>query len=205
MIALIDYGVGNLFSLESSFKAIGETAVVTGDPDVIHKADRLILPGVGAFGDAIKKLEDAGLDTVIKKETDAGKPLLETVIIPQLGNHLAVDHGCAHSAEVHRHLVGLFMRKCCQNSLFGCHHCFPPLESSVDNITSLFAYFAYSLYKSLCGNVLFRHFHYNYDTIKKNNAHLQLLSSNMQILSQIVTGHTVTGKEQLCGRSRKNT
>ena len=120
----------------------------------------------------------------------------------------AAVHGTCAAAQVRfvwRHLVRLLMCKCGLYSLFGCHHCFPPLESSVDNITSLFAYFAYSLYKSLCGNVLFRHFHYNYDTIKKNNAHLQLLSSNMQILSQIVTGHTVTGKEQLCGRSRKNT
>ena len=93
MIALIDYGVGNLFSLESSFKAIGETAVVTGDPDVIHKADRLILPGVGAFGDAIKKLTDAGLDTVIKKETDAGKPMLGICLGMQLLLEKSYEYG----------------------------------------------------------------------------------------------------------------
>ena len=52
MIAIIDYGVGNLFSLKSSFAAIGADTVVTGDPAVIRSADKLVLPGVGAFGDA---------------------------------------------------------------------------------------------------------------------------------------------------------
>ena len=66
MIAIVDYGVGNLFSLKSSLDAIGEDAVVTGNKDEISKADRIILPGVGAFGDAAKKLADTGLDEVIK-------------------------------------------------------------------------------------------------------------------------------------------
>ena len=68
MIAIIDYGVGNLFSLCSSLKAIGAEAVVTSDVDVIRSADRIILPGVGAFGDAIAKLNDTGLDKIIKEE-----------------------------------------------------------------------------------------------------------------------------------------
>ena len=66
MTAIIDYGVGNLFSLQSSLAAIGETAIITGDPEKILKANRVILPGVGAFGDAAKKLSDSGLDSVIK-------------------------------------------------------------------------------------------------------------------------------------------
>ena len=53
MIAIVDYGVGNLFSLESSFRFIGEDATVTSDPDVIRRADRVVLPGVGAFEDAV--------------------------------------------------------------------------------------------------------------------------------------------------------
>ena len=60
MIAIIDYGVGNLFSLKSSFAAIGEEAAATGDPDIIRKADKLILPGVGAFEDAAVKLKERG-------------------------------------------------------------------------------------------------------------------------------------------------
>ncbi len=81
MIAIVDYGVGNLFSLKSSIDAIEHTAcknisVVTGDESVIRGADRIILPGVGAFGDAIAKLRATGLDRVIKEEALAGKPLL---------------------------------------------------------------------------------------------------------------------------------
>ncbi len=76
MIAIIDYGVGNLFSLASSFKAIGYETVVTGDADVIRKADKLILPGVGAFGDAVRKLRDSGLDKVVINEANKGKYLL---------------------------------------------------------------------------------------------------------------------------------
>ena len=65
MVAIIDYGVGNLFSLQSSFAAIGEQAVVSGDKAVIESADKIILPGVGAFEDAARKLRESGLDAVI--------------------------------------------------------------------------------------------------------------------------------------------
>lgn len=76
MIAIIDYGVGNLFSLKSSFKKIGVDAVVTNDKRVIESAERIILPGVGAFPDAIKKLQADGLDEVVKSQVASGKPLL---------------------------------------------------------------------------------------------------------------------------------
>ncbi len=76
MVAIIDYGVGNLFSLQSSFAAIGEKAVVTADPEVIAKADRLILPGVGAFEDAAKKLRESGMAEVVKREVKNGKPIM---------------------------------------------------------------------------------------------------------------------------------
>lgn len=75
MIAIIDYGVGNLFSLKSSLKQLGLEAVVTADADTIRKADRLILPGVGAFGDAMDKLVATGLVPVIRAEAEK-KPLL---------------------------------------------------------------------------------------------------------------------------------
>ena len=76
MIAIIDYGVGNLFSLECSFSFIGEDVVVTGENDVIDKCDRIILPGVGAFADAAKKLKNSGLDETVKKQALSGKPIL---------------------------------------------------------------------------------------------------------------------------------
>ena len=76
MIAIIDYGVGNLFSLCSSLKSIGAEAVVTPDPDTIRDADRIILPGVGAFADAAAKLRATGLDQVLMEEAACGKKIM---------------------------------------------------------------------------------------------------------------------------------
>jgi len=76
MIAIIDYGVGNLFSLTASLKYLNAPAIVTGNPDEIRRADQIILPGVGAFGDAMDKLKKTGLDKVVLSEAAAGKPLL---------------------------------------------------------------------------------------------------------------------------------
>ena len=76
MIAIIDYGVGNLFSLCSSLKSIGAEAVVTPDPAVIRAADRIILPGVGAFADAAAKLRATGLDRVLLEEAAKGKKIM---------------------------------------------------------------------------------------------------------------------------------
>jgi len=84
MVAIIDYGVGNLFSLKSSFAAIGEEAKVSGDPEVLQRADRLLLPGVGAFEDAAKKLFSSGLAEVVREEAAGGKPLLGICLGMQL-------------------------------------------------------------------------------------------------------------------------
>ena len=84
MTAIIDYGVGNLFSLVSSLKMLGEEAVVTNDEKIIESADRIILPGVGAFGDAAEKLKIGGLDEIIKKQAKSGKPLLGICLGMQL-------------------------------------------------------------------------------------------------------------------------
>lgn len=84
MIAVVDYGVGNLFSLHRSLEAIGQDPVVTGDPDMLRKADKIFLPGVGAFGDAIEKLRETGLDQVILEQAKAGKPLMGICLGMQL-------------------------------------------------------------------------------------------------------------------------
>ena len=76
MIAIVDYGVGNLYSLYSSFKCIGADVVVTSDENDIREADKILLPGVGAFEDAANKLRASGLDKVICDEVKNGKPLL---------------------------------------------------------------------------------------------------------------------------------
>ncbi len=93
MIAIVDYGVGNLFSLVSSFKAIGVEAVVTGDEKEIRKADKIILPGVGAFGDAIEKLRKTGLDKVIIEEANNGKDLLGICLGMQLLFEKSYEYG----------------------------------------------------------------------------------------------------------------
>ena len=76
MIAIIDYGVGNLFSLCSSLKSIGADAVVTNDFQEIKNAEKIILPGVGAFGDARKKLQKNGLDNLIIEQSKSGKDIM---------------------------------------------------------------------------------------------------------------------------------
>ena len=88
MIAIVDYGVGNLFSLRSSFAAIGAEVTVTDDPCVLRAADKIVLPGVGAFEDAARKLRESGLDTVVIEEANAGKPLLGIC----LGMQMLFDH-----------------------------------------------------------------------------------------------------------------
>ena len=84
MIAIIDYGVGNLFSLRSSFAAIGREAVVTNDEKVLREADHILLPGVGAFGDAAAKLRECGMDRIVLEEAASGKPLLGVCVGMQL-------------------------------------------------------------------------------------------------------------------------
>ena len=76
MIAIIDYGVGNLFSLKSSLDSLNVDSCITSDKDIIKNASKIILPGVGAFSDAMKKLKISGLDKVIKEEASNNKPIL---------------------------------------------------------------------------------------------------------------------------------
>jgi len=109
MIAIIDYGVGNLFSLAASFRKIGAETVVTSDREVIARADRVILPGVGAFGDAAQKLRESGLHKVVIDEAGKGKPLMGICLGMQLlfeygeefGHHegLGLLNGCVASMK----------------------------------------------------------------------------------------------------------
>ncbi len=94
MIAIIDYGVGNLFSLKSSFCAIGQEVKVTDSADEIRKADKIILPGVGAFEDAVKKLKNTGLDLVLKEEAAKGKPVMGICLGMQMLFERSFEYGC---------------------------------------------------------------------------------------------------------------
>ena len=89
MVVIVDYGVGNLFSLASSFRAIGEESLVTSDPELIRRAERIVLPGVGAFGDAAEKLFSSGLAEVVRERAQIGVPLLGLC----LGMQLLLERG----------------------------------------------------------------------------------------------------------------
>ena len=93
MIGIIDYGVGNLFSLKSSFRAIGAEAFVSSDEAELAKADRLVLPGVGAFEDAAKKLRASGLDSFVRQQAAAGKPLLGICLGMQMLFEKSFEYG----------------------------------------------------------------------------------------------------------------
>ena len=93
MIAIVDYGVGNLFSLISSFKYIGADVLVTSQPDEIKKCDKIILPGVGAFEDARRKLSDTGLDKIIIEEAKSGKPVMGICLGMQMLFEKSYEYG----------------------------------------------------------------------------------------------------------------
>ncbi len=93
MIAIIDYGVGNLFSLKSSFSLIGADAEVTDDSEKIKAADKIILPGVGAFADAAQKLRDSGMAALVKELAGEGKPLLGICLGMQLLLDKSYEYG----------------------------------------------------------------------------------------------------------------
>ena len=93
MIAIVDYGVGNLFSLKSSLQAVGAEVVVTGDAETLRAADRIILPGVGAFGDAARKLRESGLAEVVKEEALKGKPLMGICLGMQMLLEKSYEYG----------------------------------------------------------------------------------------------------------------
>jgi glutamine amidotransferase len=83
-VTIVDYGVGNLFSVRKALEKCGADVVLSADPDVLLKSDRLVLPGVGAFGGAISELQRLGLIEVIQKFAASGKPLLGICLGMQL-------------------------------------------------------------------------------------------------------------------------
>ena len=93
MIAIVDYGVGNLFSLQCSLAATGNESVITGDAAVLERSERILLPGVGAFGDAAEKLRQTGLGAAVLRQAAAGKPLLGICLGMQLLLEKSFEYG----------------------------------------------------------------------------------------------------------------
>ncbi|MFY9555871.1 MAG: imidazole glycerol phosphate synthase subunit HisH [Blastocatellia bacterium] len=98
MIAIVDYGVGNLRSVEKAFEAVGARALVTGDPATIRDAGHLVLPGVGAFGECARRLRESGLDQLVQEAAEHSKPVLGLCV----GLQLMFDEG--HEFGVHKGL-----------------------------------------------------------------------------------------------------
>ena len=94
MIAIIDYGVGNLFSVQSSFARVGAETEVTSDKNVIRNADKIMLPGVGAFADAARKLKESGMAELLKEEAAKGKPLMGICLGMQMLFERSFEYGC---------------------------------------------------------------------------------------------------------------
>jgi glutamine amidotransferase len=95
MVAIIDYGVGNLRSVEKALQAVGAAATVTGDAGLIREADRIVLPGVGAFGECSRRLRESGMDGLVIEAAEQGKPVLGLCV----GLQLMFDEG--HEFGVH--------------------------------------------------------------------------------------------------------
>ena len=93
MIAIVDYGCGNLYSLQSSLNFLNLESVITSDPEVIKNTDKIILPGVGAFGDAVNLLNSSGLDEVVKNEAAKGKYILGICLGMQLLFDKSFEYG----------------------------------------------------------------------------------------------------------------
>jgi glutamine amidotransferase len=93
MTVIVDYGVGNLFSLRSSLESLGATVKVSGEKEDLIAADRIVLPGVGAFGDAAQKLKDSGLVETLVSEAKKGKPLLGICLGMQLLFEKSYEYG----------------------------------------------------------------------------------------------------------------
>ena len=93
MLAIVDYGVGNLYSLSSSLKCVGMEQVIATEPEQLRKADRIILPGVGAFEDAARKLAQSGMRETVLEEAAKGKPLLGICLGMQMLFEKSYEYG----------------------------------------------------------------------------------------------------------------
>ena len=158
MIAVIDYGVGNLFSLCRSLEAVGQTPVVTGDPAVLRRADKLFLPGVGAFADAAEKLRRTGLDRVIREEAAQGQAILGICLGMQLlferAGSLALGRGLAFSPARWCLWRGLFPRRIKFPSAGTAFIFPPPAASTGPGWRRGTVYFVHSFYAAECDDVV---------------------------------------------------
>ncbi len=160
MIAIVDYGVGNLFSLASSFRAIGAEIVISGDKQLLKQADKIVLPGVGAFRDAREKLRKNDLDKFLIEEAQAGKPFLGICLGMQLLFEKSYEYGEYEGLGLLRGKVKPIKDCLADKSLKVPHIGWNELEILRDNAlfkyikTGDFVYFVHSYYVSECEDSL---------------------------------------------------
>lgn len=177
MIAIVDYGVGNLFSLSSSLKKIGAEVVVTGDKKIIESADKIILPGVGAFKDAMQKLTQTGLDKVVIEQAKLGKPILGICLGMQLLFERSFEFGeCKGLGLLKGEIVG--MQGVLDKSLKIPHIGWNSLQFKKDSYLNKYikqgdyVYFVHSFYASGCEESLVSVANYQIDipaTVQSGN------------------------------------
>lgn len=177
MIAIVDYGVGNLFSLSSSFKKIGAEVVVTGDKKIIESADKIILPGVGAFKDAMQKLTQTGLDKVVIEQAKLGKHILGICLGMQLLFEKSFEFGeCKGLGLLKGEIVG--MQGVLDKSLKIPHIGWNSLQFKKDSYLNKYikqgdyVYFVHSFYASGCEESLVSVANYQIDipaTVQNQN------------------------------------
>ncbi len=177
MIAIVDYGVGNLFSLSSSLKKIGAEVVVTGDKKIIESADKIILPGVGAFKDAMQKLTQTGLDKVVVEQAKLGKPILGICLGMQLLFERSFEFGeCKGLGLLKGEIVG--MQGVLDKSLKIPHIGWNSLQFKKDSYLNKYikqgdyVYFVHSFYASGCEESLVSVANYQIDipaTVQNQN------------------------------------
>ncbi len=156
MIAIVDYNMGNLASVKNAFALLGENVVVESDPDMLGKYDKLILPGVGAFGDAMEHLQERGMDEAIKEYASSGKYLLGICLGMQLlfdsseefglSEGLGLIKGGVVAFDSSRFSTPLKVPHMGWNRMFTKNH---PLFEGLDEAHYL--YFVHS-YHALCSN-----------------------------------------------------
>ena len=108
---VVDYGMANLRSVQKAFEAVGHPAIITGDATRVGEAAKVVLPGVGAFADAIAKLRDTGLDAVIRRQIDAGRPFLGICLGMQMLFTHSHEDGVHDGLDLYRGEVVRFPRE----------------------------------------------------------------------------------------------
>lgn len=157
MIAIINYGLGNLHSVYNAFKYLGVDAIITNNKEEILKADKVVLPGVGAFEDAIKTIHALGFDKVIKECVDLNKPLLGICLGMQLLFETSYEYGVHKGLGILKGEVVPFIKEKINLKIpqMGWNDLIDIKDDSlVSNLKSNYVYFVHSYYVKTTSDIV---------------------------------------------------